>query len=320
MSWGVSASSADRAALVLALTVPQTAALAADPVPPLDVAVRPSAPAIDFGDRGHVLGDGHAVRGAGRRCHGCPAPDRHASRGRGSAKATSPPLSRTRRASPSSRTDLSSQHIQRACGRRPVPHGCLGDRVRGRPLGGADRRVARAGAAWWPAHPDRVGLSGQHRRFRDAFRASPRRHAPVHSQGAPCRRRSLDLRPRAPAPGRDVHVRRVRRRGPAGPRLRARRGHRNCHPDRCGAGSAWSPNYGTKQKPMRWNTCRIGYRVNPRMMPGYGMSDLREAMRRVTQVSGIRFRYLGRTHRSRPSAGPDRGTTRCSSPGGRTSR
>lgn len=58
---------------------------------------------------------------------------------------------------------------------------------------------------------------------------------------------------------------------------------------------AWQPIAGTRSSPARWRTCRIGYRVNRRNMPADGLSDLREAMRRVTQVSGIRFRYLGRT-------------------------
>ncbi len=64
-----------------------------------------------------------------------------------------------------------------------------------------------------------------------------------------------------------------------------------------GAGrrKAWRPIAGTQASPARWGTCRIGYQVNRRRMPASGLADLREAMRRVTQVSGIRFRYLGRT-------------------------
>lgn len=62
---------------------------------------------------------------------------------------------------------------------------------------------------------------------------------------------------------------------------------------------------GTKRSPSRWGTCTIGYRVNQRNMPPHGMADLREAMRRVTQVNGTRFRYLGRT-RLVPYAGDSR--------------
>ena len=62
-----------------------------------------------------------------------------------------------------------------------------------------------------------------------------------------------------------------------------------------GKRTAWHPIAGTKKAPARWGTCRIGYRVNERRMPATGMVDLREAMRRVTQVTGIRFRYRGRT-------------------------
>ncbi len=62
-----------------------------------------------------------------------------------------------------------------------------------------------------------------------------------------------------------------------------------------GKRTAWRPIAGTKKAPARWGTCRIGYRVNERRMPATGMADLREAMRRVTQVTGIRFRYRGRT-------------------------
>ncbi len=58
---------------------------------------------------------------------------------------------------------------------------------------------------------------------------------------------------------------------------------------------AWRPIAGTKKAPARWGTCRIRYQVNRRRMPSSGLADLREAMRRITQVSGIRFRYVGRT-------------------------
>jgi len=62
-----------------------------------------------------------------------------------------------------------------------------------------------------------------------------------------------------------------------------------------GKRTAWHPIAGTRKAPARWGTCRIGYRVNERRMPATGMADLREAMRRVTQVTGIRFRYRGKT-------------------------
>ena len=69
-----------------------------------------------------------------------------------------------------------------------------------------------------------------------------------------------------------------------------------------GKPAAWYPIGGSRAQPARWGTCRIGYRVNERRMPATGLADLREAMRRVTQVSGIRFRYRGKT-----SAVPHRG-------------
>jgi len=62
-----------------------------------------------------------------------------------------------------------------------------------------------------------------------------------------------------------------------------------------GRRTAWHPIAGSKKSPARWGTCRIRYKVNERRMPATGMADLREAMRRVTQVTGIRFRYSGRT-------------------------
>jgi 5-hydroxyisourate hydrolase-like protein (transthyretin family) len=62
-----------------------------------------------------------------------------------------------------------------------------------------------------------------------------------------------------------------------------------------GPAGAWRPIAGTKARPAHWQTCTIRYQVNPRGMPAQGMSDLREAFRRVTQVSGIKFRYVGRS-------------------------
>ena len=69
-----------------------------------------------------------------------------------------------------------------------------------------------------------------------------------------------------------------------------------------GKAAAWRPIGGSRANPARWGTCRISYRVNERRMPATGLADLREAMRRVTQVSGIRFRYRGKS-----SAVPHRG-------------
>jgi hypothetical protein len=57
---------------------------------------------------------------------------------------------------------------------------------------------------------------------------------------------------------------------------------------------AWRPVAGTKKRPARWGTCRIGWRLDGRYMPASGRADLTEAMRRITQISGIRFRYLGK--------------------------
>ena len=62
-----------------------------------------------------------------------------------------------------------------------------------------------------------------------------------------------------------------------------------------GRRTAWRPIAGSKKAPARWGTCRIRYQVNPRRMPATGMADLREAMRRVTRATGIRFGYRGRT-------------------------
>jgi hypothetical protein len=62
-----------------------------------------------------------------------------------------------------------------------------------------------------------------------------------------------------------------------------------------GQRTAWRPIAGSEKSPARWGTCRIGSRVNERRMPATGLADLREAMRRITQVAGIKFSYLGRT-------------------------
>lgn len=72
-----------------------------------------------------------------------------------------------------------------------------------------------------------------------------------------------------------------------------------------GSARAWKPSYGTRTRPARWNPCVvISYQVNPRNMPKHGMADLTEALRRVSQVSGLRFRYAGTT-RVTPVAGYD---------------
>jgi hypothetical protein len=62
-----------------------------------------------------------------------------------------------------------------------------------------------------------------------------------------------------------------------------------------GKASAWTALGGTKRRPEHWGTCSIGYQVNRGGAPTFGLADLREAMRRVTMVSGIRFHYLGAT-------------------------
>ena len=73
------------------------------------------------------------------------------------------------------------------------------------------------------------------------------------------------------------------------------RGHDEGHRHRGRQEDRLAPDRGYQERPARWGTCRIGYRVNERRMPATGMADLREAMRRVTQVTGIRFRYRGKT-------------------------
>lgn len=63
-----------------------------------------------------------------------------------------------------------------------------------------------------------------------------------------------------------------------------------------GAGNAntWLPSNGTRARPVRWNPCKpITYYVNPRLMPRFGLADTHEAIRRVSQASGLTFRYGG---------------------------
>jgi hypothetical protein len=62
-----------------------------------------------------------------------------------------------------------------------------------------------------------------------------------------------------------------------------------------GSPSAWRPLHGTRAAPAHWAACTLGYLVNRRRMPSTGMADLREALRRVGQVTGARFRYDGST-------------------------
>jgi hypothetical protein len=64
-----------------------------------------------------------------------------------------------------------------------------------------------------------------------------------------------------------------------------------------GAGrpTAWQPLRGTRRAPHRWTSCVLHYEVNPQGMPRRGMADLREALRRVGQVSAVRFEYAGTT-------------------------
>ena len=46
----------------------------------------------------------------------------------------------------------------------------------------------------------------------------------------------------------------------------------------------------------RWDGCRvITYRVNPQRMPTGALSDVKEAFRRVSEATGLRFRYAGAT-------------------------
>ena len=115
------------------------------------------------------------------------------------------------------------------------------------------------------------------------------------------RRRRLDVRAGDPVEGGHGHGAGVgagRRVAVPGSRRVVGRGDRH----RRREGSRLAPDRRHRANPARWGTCRIGYRVNERRMPATGLADLREAMRRVTQVSGIRFRYRGKT-----SAVPRRG-------------
>jgi hypothetical protein len=49
-------------------------------------------------------------------------------------------------------------------------------------------------------------------------------------------------------------------------------------------------------KPIRWNPCHvISYRVNLKYAPAGVMTDIREALRRITLATGIHFKYVGTT-------------------------
>jgi hypothetical protein len=62
-----------------------------------------------------------------------------------------------------------------------------------------------------------------------------------------------------------------------------------------GSRSSWSPLYGSRAEPYLWSSCTLHYQVNPRRRPAKGLADLREALRRAGQVSGVRFVFDGRT-------------------------
>jgi hypothetical protein len=49
-------------------------------------------------------------------------------------------------------------------------------------------------------------------------------------------------------------------------------------------------------KPAHWNRCRtIRYRVNPSGIPSGALADVKEAVRRLSAASGLRFSYAGTT-------------------------
>ena len=54
--------------------------------------------------------------------------------------------------------------------------------------------------------------------------------------------------------------------------------------------------YANLAGPARWDPCQaISYRVNPAGMPAGALSDVKEAVRRVSEASGLRFVYAGTT-------------------------
>ena len=49
-------------------------------------------------------------------------------------------------------------------------------------------------------------------------------------------------------------------------------------------------------EPVHWDPCRrIGWRVNPQRSPKRAIPQAQEAMQRVKQATGLRFKYVGRT-------------------------
>jgi hypothetical protein len=62
-----------------------------------------------------------------------------------------------------------------------------------------------------------------------------------------------------------------------------------------GSASAWRALYGTKRRPFTWRSCTLRYQVNVKHLPVTGLSDVKEALRRISQVTGITFRYRGTT-------------------------
>ncbi|MEO6714548.1 MAG: hypothetical protein ABIM89_14090 [Mycobacteriales bacterium] len=63
-----------------------------------------------------------------------------------------------------------------------------------------------------------------------------------------------------------------------------------------GNAAAWRPIYGNKTRLIRWNPCTpIPYYVNTRRMPSTGLADVHETVRRVSMVSGLTFKYAGRS-------------------------
>jgi hypothetical protein len=62
----------------------------------------------------------------------------------------------------------------------------------------------------------------------------------------------------------------------------------------------YTPRGGTAYRnlagPARWDPCvAISYRVNPSQMPAGALGDVKEAVRRVSEASGLRFVYAGTT-------------------------
>ncbi len=61
-----------------------------------------------------------------------------------------------------------------------------------------------------------------------------------------------------------------------------------------GNARAWQPSAGTRARPVRWNPCSpITYYVSRGSLPRTGVADAQEALRRISMVSGLQFRYGG---------------------------